>query len=450
MKRFSARVVLVVLALVAAPAVIAGCGKKEDPTAGKGGPGGGGKGKGGGRGARGGGNLAFPVDTLKVELKKNEYLIKAPGTLEAFERVQVTARVSGVVDKVSFREGQEVKKGAILVSIDSERYRVSVNTAKAVLEKSKASQLDVEGQVKRREGAMEKNPGLIPGEELETFRTRSLTAKADTAVSNENLRAAQLNLRDSGVRAPMSGTIQTRTVETGQYVQAGYVMATLLQRDPMLLRFLVLPSDAPRIKPGQEVEFTLRETLRAFKAKVTLVAGSADVDTRLVQITAQVEETEHKFWLRPGAFADVTINLPTNREAPLIPRAAIRPSDRGFLVFVIDNGVAQERVLQLGMNTANGWVEVKDGLKGGEALVVRGQDSLKNGTKVTERVLSSFDEGPAKEAAGPPTAESAAAMAAGAPEVGAPAPSGSGGRRRRQGGQGGPGGPGADGGGQKP
>ena len=154
MKRFSARVVLAVLFVVVAPAAIAGCAKKEDPTAGKGGPAGGGKGKAGGRGARGGGNLSFPVDTLKVEVKKNEYLIKAPGTLEAFERVQVTARVSGVVDKVSFREGQEVKKGAVLVTIDSERYRVTVNTAKAMLEKSKASQLDVEGQVTRREGAM--------------------------------------------------------------------------------------------------------------------------------------------------------------------------------------------------------------------------------------------------------------------------------------------------------
>jgi RND family efflux transporter MFP subunit len=439
MKRFLVAMMITVVGLG-----VGACSKKDDPAAKAAA---GGKGKAGGRGARGGGGLSFPVDMLTVEVKKNEYLIKAPGTLEAFERVQVTARVSGVVDRVAFREGQEVKKGDVLVSIDGERYRLSVNTAKAGLDKANASQLDVEAQVRRREGASEKNPGLIPGEELETFRTKSLTAKADTAVSQENLRAAQLNLRDSGVRAPMSGTIQTRTVETGQYVQAGYVMATLLQRDPMLLRFQVLPSDAPRIKVGQEVTFTLRETLRAFTAKVTLVSGAADADTRLVPITAQVDSTDHKFWLRPGAFADVSINLPSTRESPIIPRAAIRPSDRGFLVFVIEGDVAKERVLTLGMNTANGWVEVRDGLKGGEKLVVRGQDSLKEGTKVTARLLTSFDEGPASEPSGPPTAASAAALAerasdpsdGAAPEgSGSPAssaaPAGSAGRKRREGG----------------
>jgi membrane fusion protein, multidrug efflux system len=432
MKRFLVGTLLVCLGSMTALSV-SGCKKKDDAAKASGGA----KGR-GGKGARGGAGMAFPVDTLKVEVKKNEFVIKAPGTLEAFERVQVTARVSGVVDRVSFREGQEVKKGDILVTIDSERYRLSVNTARATLAKTEAALADVDAQVKRREGASEKNPGLIPGEELETYRTKSLTAKADTAVSTENLRAAQLNLRDSGVRAPMAGVIQTRTVETGQYVNAGYVMATLLQREPMLLRFQVLPQDAPRIKVGMPVEFKLRETIRVFTAKVTLVAGSADADSRLVQVTAQVDDTDHKFWLRPGSFADVSITLPSTREAPLIPRAAVRPSDRGFLVYVIENGAAREQVLALGMNTSNGWVEVKDGLKGGEALVVRGQESLKNGTKVTARELTSFDDPPPSEAAGPPTAASAAAMASGLPEAepgaAAPSPGPSGSARRRPGG----------------
>lgn len=388
-----------------------GCKKGEDPSAAR------------GKGARGGKGISFPVDVMPVEVRRPDYLVRAPGTVEAFERVQVTARVAGVVDKVAFREGQEVHKGDVLVVIDGERFRLSVNTAKAGLEKTQAAQADVEAQVRRREGASDKHPGLIPGEELETFRTKSLTAKADTSVAKENLRAAQLNLRDSGVRAPMSGLIQTRTVETGQYVNAGYVMATLLQTDPMLLKFQVLPQEAPRLKPGMSAKFRLRESTREFTATLSLVAGSADSETRMVGVTAHVDPSEHKFWLRPGSFADVTITLPAARDAPIIPRAAVRPSDRGFIAYVLDGEVVHEKVLALGMNTSDGWVEVRDGLKGGEKLVVRGTEPLSDGAKVKAREVSSLDQPP------PDAPEPAAS---GRPDVGAPpAPSGSGGRRRR-------------------
>ncbi len=375
------------------------------------------------KGGRGGKGTVFPVDVMVVEVKKNDYLVRAPGSVEAFERVQVTARVAGVVDKVAFREGQEVKKGDVLVVIDGERFRLSVNTAKAGLEKTQAAQADVEAQVRRREGASDKNPGLIPGEELETYRTKGLTAKADTAVAKENLRAAQLNLRDSGVRAPMSGLIQTRTVETGQYVNAGYVMATLLQVDPMLLKFQVLPQDAPRLKQGMTARFKLRESTREFTATLALVGGSADVETRMVPVTAQVDPAEHKFWLRPGSFADVTITLPAARAAPLIPRAAVRPSDRGFIAYVLDGEVVREKVLTLGMNTSDGWVEVRDGLEGGEKLVVRGTEPLSDGAKVKPREITSLDQPP------PDAPEPARSRA---PDS-SPAPSSSGERRRRGG-----------------
>ena len=252
------------------PLAVIAC-KKPDQATPEGG------GKRGGRGGGGEGGVAFAVDLLQVEKKKVDYVVTAPGTIEAFERVQVTARVAGAVDRVAFREGQEVKKGDVLVTIDGERFRLAVNSANAQLEKAQAAQKDVEAQVARREGASEKNPGLIPGEELETYRTKVLTAKADTAVAAEALKVAELNLRDSAVRAPIEGTIQTRTVETGQYVQTGYVMATLLKSDPMLLRFQVEPPEAPRLKPGMSVGFTMRETQRAFTAKVSLVAGAADV-----------------------------------------------------------------------------------------------------------------------------------------------------------------------------
>jgi membrane fusion protein, multidrug efflux system len=389
---------------------------------------------------RGGdGGLMFAVDLLEVDVKKVDYIVTAPGTIEAFERVQVTSRVAGVVDKVAFSDGQEVKKGDVLVVIDSERYRLSVNSSKAAVEKAQAAQKDVEGQVSRREGAMEKHPGLIPGEELDTYRTKTLTAKADTAVAAENLKIAELNLRDSFVRSPIDGVIQTRTVETGQYVNAGVVMATLLRQDPMLLRFQVEPQEAPRLKAGMKATFTMRETQRTFDAKLTLVAGAADPTTHMVGVTGEVTAEEHKYWLRPGSFCDVQVDIGAPREAPIIPRFAARATDHGYVVYVVENDVAQERVITLGMSTRDGWVEVRTGLKDGEWIVVRGAEALNPGAKVRGTKVTAVDAGVLVPLPGQDRAErEGGAAGGGGGGEGAPAGSGSGrrggGRRGRPGG----------------
>ncbi|HEU4532670.1 MAG TPA: efflux RND transporter periplasmic adaptor subunit, partial [Polyangiaceae bacterium] len=292
-----------------------------------------------------------------------------------------------------------------------------------------------------------KNPGLIPGEEIETYRTRGLTAKADTAVSAEALRSAELNLRDSQVRAPGEWVIQTRTVETGQYVQPGYVMATLLRRDPMLLRFSVTAQEAPRIKPGAVASFKLRETTRVYEAKVTLVAAAADPESRLVPVTAEVITEGHNYWLRPGSFAEVTLNVGAGRQSPVVPRSAVRPSERGFVAFVIENNQAHERRLQLGMNTSEGWVEVREGLAAGDQLVVRGAEPLAEGSSVRPNPITAEQvAAPAVSALPMPAPGGSAAgdQPDGAPRSGRPGGSG-GPREGRPGGPGGPGSPGGPG-----
>ncbi|WP_394850002.1 efflux RND transporter periplasmic adaptor subunit [Pendulispora brunnea] len=371
---------LFVVALVASVFLL-GC-KKEEPAPPK-------SAGGAPRGARG--SAAYAVDVMPVQSKTVDYIVQAPGTLDAFERVEVTARVAGVVDKVAFTDGQQVKKGDVLVVIDSERYQLAVNSAKAGLEKVQASQHDVEAMVARRQGASDAHPGLIPGEELETYKTKTLTAKADTAVATEALKVAQLNLRDAFVRAPIEGTIQTRTVETGQYVNTGYLMATLLRADPLLLRFQVEPEHAVRLKPGMVVDFSIRETQNQYKAKISLVAGAADPATHTVAVTAQVDADSKRYWLRPGSFCDVTIDVGARREAPVIPRAATRATDHGYVVYVIEGDAAVEKVVTLGMNTKDGWVEVRNGLSAGELLVVRGVESMTSGARVTANKVDSLD-----------------------------------------------------------
>lgn len=330
---------------------------------------------------RGGRSAEFPVEAQAVASRAVEYTIDAVGSLDAFERVAVTARVAGAVERVLFREGQVVTKGQTLVEIEPERYRLAVDAAEATLAKQLAAKAEAEAGYARRQAVSVKNPGLIRGEEIETWRTRVQTAAAEVTQAQATVAQARLNLRDALVRAPVSGIIQTRTVETGQYVPVGTVMASLIQRDPLLLRFKVPEGEAGPLKPGLVARFRVAEGSGLHEARITHVAAAASQASRMVDVTANVLNP-NQAELRPGAFAQVTVPIGAEREAPVIPQTAIRPSEQGFLAYVVANGVAEQRVLTLGMRTADGQVEVLNGLQSGEQLVIRGAEALRDGAKV--------------------------------------------------------------------
>jgi membrane fusion protein, multidrug efflux system len=336
---------------------------------------------------RHGGKLEYPVEVAPLKKQSVRYSVTAPGSIEAFQQVQITARVAGAVDKVDFHEGEDVKVGQVMVVIESDRYRLAVGQAEAALAKAKATESEAEAELARRQGATEAHPGLISGEEVSSYATQVATGKADVALAEENVRVAQLNLRDSYVRSTIRGVVQTRTVQAGQYLQAGAVLATLLQRDPLLLRFQVTEQEAPRLKPGMTAEFRMRETPRDYSATITLVAGQADPQTRLVPVTARVDQTEHQYWLRPGAFCTVTVPIGTAREGIVIPEIAVQPTENGNVVYIDDKNVARQKVVSLGMHTPEGGVEVTQGLSDGDLLIVRGIEPLsdKAPINVTEK-----------------------------------------------------------------
>lgn len=335
--------------------------------------------KGGSAGSRR--SLEFPVEVRPVESRRVEYAVNAVGSLDAFERVAVTARVAGTVERVILREGQTVSAGQPLVEIDPERYRLAVDAAEAALQKALAGKGEAEAGYARRQAASAKNPGLIRGEEVETWRTKVQSTAAEVASAQAALAQAKLNLRDAYVRAPVAGIIQTRTVETGQYVPIGTVLATLVRRDPLLLRFQVPEGDATPLRPGIIARFSVAEDKMQYEARITHVAAAANESSRMVDITAYVLHSNRPE-LRPGAFARVTVPIGAQREAPVIPQTAIRPSEKGFLAYVVTDGIAHQRILTLGMRTADGQVEVKEGLKAGELLVIRGAEALRDGVKV--------------------------------------------------------------------
>jgi len=329
--------------------------------------------KGSGRAA-----IAFPVEVATVESRRVEYLVTAVGSVDAFEQVQVTARVAGAVEQVRFAEGDVVKKGAPLVEIEVQRYQLALKSSQASFQRAKAAREDAETTLARREKGVAE--GIATAEDLQTVRTRLATATADIASAQAAVSLAELNLRDAYVRAPVTGTIQTRTVKTGQYVQPGTVLATLVQRDPLLLRFEVAEHEAAGLTLKMPVKFVVRGTEQPFSAEITSIAETAEISTRMVPIVARVVDPPAT--LRPGAFAEVSIAVGASQNAAVVPQTAVRPSDRGFLSYVIDGGKAQERILKLGMRTADGLVEVKSGVRPGDQIVVRGADALVDGASV--------------------------------------------------------------------
>ncbi|HWN69701.1 MAG TPA: biotin/lipoyl-binding protein, partial [Haliangium sp.] len=189
-RRTARALALVAIVALVVTAAAAGCGKDEEAGAAPGAAGPGGK-----RPPR-----AFPVEVEPVEARDVEYTVPGVGSIAAFEEVKVTARVAGVVEKVQFVEGQQVKKNQILATIEPARYQLAVSAARAALEKAEAAKADAEAGQARRERASEQNPGLVPGEELETWRTRARTTAAEVSAARVALQKAQLDLREAYVR----------------------------------------------------------------------------------------------------------------------------------------------------------------------------------------------------------------------------------------------------------
>jgi multidrug efflux system membrane fusion protein len=333
--------------------------------------------------------LRFPVEAQPVSTGVVTYVVNAVGSVEAFETVRITARVAGRVSAVSFQEGEQTTTDRILVEIEPERFRLALDAAKAQLAKSEAMLIDANGSLARRESVNRENPGLVREEDLQAARVRVATTIAERDLARSALKVAELDLADALVRSPVAGVLQTRPIQTGQYVQPGTELATLLRRDPLLLRCRIPQMDATRITTGHRLSFRVDETGTDYGAVITHLGAGADPTTRLVDLTAHVDDPQQAK-LIPGSFARVTIAV-QSQESVVVPAAAIRPSERGFLAYVVrgsdDDERAEERVLALGLRTADGQVEIRKGLKAGERLIVLGAEGLSDDARITVQRL---------------------------------------------------------------
>ena len=332
--------------------------------------------QGGGGGASG--SRALKVRMAPVAARDVVYKVQALGSLEAEELVQITAEVSGAVSEVRFHEGDRVTPETVLLRIDPERYRLEADRAAAAYRRSQADWRRAESDMRRRE-ALEKDQ-LVAAEELNRVRQETERLAADTAAAKAAMEIALQNQKRSDVRAPRAGVINTRSVDTGQFVQAGTVLGTLVDIGRLRLRFKVSASESLKAAVGQTVTFRVASIGdRKFDAQVYHVGDIADTATRQVEVLAWVKNPGV---LKPGFFAEVALETEAHKNAVVVPEGAVQASERGFVAYVVNEGKARQKAIQLGLRTGDGSVEILNGLEIGEMVVTQGSDRLADGMAV--------------------------------------------------------------------
>jgi multidrug efflux system membrane fusion protein len=321
---------------------------------------------------------ALRVRVAPVAVQDVVYQIKSLGQIEAQDMVQVTAQVEGVATDVRFREGDRVGPGTVLLRIDPDRYRLEAERAEATLEQARAEQDRAGADLKRRE-ALAQNE-LLSAEELTRSRSESTRLTASVEVAKAALGIARQNLERSEVRPQVSGVINTRTVEPGEFVRAGTVLATIVDSSRLRLRFKVSEGESLRATVGGSVTFRVAPLgPRDFTARIYHVGQVADTTTRQVEVLAWVDNQGE---LKPGFFAEVTLAGERRQHALVVPEGAVQASEQGFVTYVVQEGRAHVRPIQLGLRTGTGLVEILSGLKAGETVVTEGSDRLDDGVPV--------------------------------------------------------------------
>jgi membrane fusion protein (multidrug efflux system) len=351
----------VLLSLPLAALLSVACGHREPQTANSGGQ-------------------AVAVRSALVSIQDVVYKVHALGSLEAEEVMQVTAEVEGAVSEVHFNEGDRVGPDTVLLSIDPERYRVSAEQAEASYRKSLADQHRASDDLRRQEQLASER--LVSESDLIKAKEEAERLTADAASAKAAWDIALQNVRRASVRPPRAGVINTRAVDTGQFVKSGTTLATLVDTARLRLRFKVSESESLKAKVGDEVEFRV-DSLgeQRFPARIYHVSQVADATTRQVEVLGWVKNPGT---LKPGFFAEVDLAADARKSALLVPEGAVQASERGFITYVVEAGKARLRPIELGLRTGTGSVEILSGLKSGESVIVEGSDRLADGISVQE------------------------------------------------------------------
>ena len=309
--------------------------------------------------------IALPVKAVAAKLARATLETAAIGNLRADEAVVIRPEIAGRIERIAFDEGQSVKKGSLLATLDAAETRALVASSRA--------QAGLDKQRYERAADLKKK-GFISQQaldELQSAYTRSLAKQ----------REDEAKLAKSEIRAPFSGVAGLRQVSEGAYVAAGTDIARLDKIDQLKLDFRVPETYFAQLKTGLAVNVAVDAfPQHGFPGKIYAIEPAVDEQTRTVLARARVANPELK--LRPGMFARVQLTLGVRENAVWIPEEAIVPRGQESYVFRVVEGRVELVQVQTGTRKV-GEVEIMKGIAAGDLIVTEGTQRLAPGMQVS-------------------------------------------------------------------
>lgn len=339
-----------------------------------------------------GGQPPETVSTAEVVSESWDRTVESVGSLRAVQGADLSTESSGVVSKILFENGAEVKQGDLLLELDSDTEQANLRSAEA--------ERDLARTVYERTRKLREN-NTVPQSEMDA--AESQLRKMSALV--EQLRAT---VEKKQMTAPFSGRVGIREVNLGQFVNNGEKIVSLQALDPIFADFLVPQQLIAGLVPGQAVKVTTDAYPgRTFEGKLTAVNTDIDPVTRNIRLQATLGNADGA--LRPGMFVRVILSTGAAEDVVRIPATALIAAPYGDSVFVLEEEagesgektiVARQRFVRTGRARGD-FVSVVEGLKPGETVVSAGAFKLRNGSPVT--VNNSMAPQPVPEPAPPDT-----------------------------------------------
>lgn len=328
---------------------------------------------------------AVPVSTAQVQKKDMPVTVESPGTGEPVRTVNVTAQVDGQILKVNFKEGDSVGKDALLFVVDPAPFQERVGKLKADLATDQ-KQLEF---LKSEEARYKKllDGGAASQEEYETHKTNFAKMLSSIDGDKAQLAAAQLDLDHCRVLAPLSGKTGSLAVHEGAGVKKQDTkLVSINQMAPIYARFSAPEKHLPSVRKAMAkgpLKVMAKEQGpdgKVMEGKLAFIDNAVDPGTGMIMMKAEFPNRDASFW--PGEFVDVTLTLATQKDALVVPAAAVQSGQEGTYVFVVrPDGTAEMRKVAVDRNVGDLSV-VGQGLSAGETVVTEGQLRLTDGAKV--------------------------------------------------------------------
>ena len=367
--------------LVLMATLLAGCGKGQQTAGGPGGP----------------GMMAMPVTVMAMQPQRVPMIIETVGQAEGSKEVEVRARVSGILTRQLYKEGDTVKAGATLFSIDRAPYEYALAQARAALAQDQANLEKAQREATRLKPLVEQR--AISQREYDDATTTLKSSQAAVMAGTAKLRDAELNLSYTNVTAPITGVTGRAQYSEGSLVTAGSnssLLTTLNITDPIWVRFAFSESETQQLR---QAAGNTRVTLRlpdgsTYAATGKLNYAASTVDARTGTVPLRAVFANPKLALMPGQFVRAQVTT-GEREAFLVPQSALFQSDQGRMVFTVakDNTVAPRPVQTDGWSDHD-WVVTK-GLAAGDKVIIDNLMKLRPGASVAPHAPGQGPAGPA-------------------------------------------------------